>query len=111
MLPLPSARLAALADSEPAPLEADHLAGCVGCARERAATRALLMMARAEREQLGMPLTRWDSLAPELHRAGLVAAGALMSAAPGANEQRIVGRSRVVRRTVRWLQASAVLLL
>ncbi|MDQ3950260.1 MAG: hypothetical protein M3282_07925, partial [Gemmatimonadota bacterium] len=78
MLHLSSDRLAALADSEPTPLEADHLAACAACARERAANRALLMMARAEREQLGMPLTRWDSLAPELHRAGLVAAGALM---------------------------------
>ena len=111
MLHLSSERLAALADSEPTPLEVEHLAGCAPCARERAANRSLLMMARAEREQLGMPLTRWDSLAPELHRAGLVAAGALMSAPPGANEQRIVGRSRVVRRTVRWLQAAAVLLL
>src|SRR5918992_6323364 len=80
MLHLSSERLAALADSEPTPLEVEHLAGCAPCARERAANRSLLMMARAEREQLGMPLTRWDSLAPELHRAGLVAAGALMSA-------------------------------
>jgi hypothetical protein len=111
MLHLSSERLAALADSEPTPLEADHLAVCAACARERAASRALLMMARAEREQLGMPLTRWDSLAPELHRAGLVAAGALMSASPPAGEAELAARSASVRRAVRWLQAAAVLVL
>src|SRR5688572_23991021 len=111
MLHLSSERLAALADSEPTPLEADHLAACAACARERAASRALLMMARAEREQLGMPLTRWDSLAPELHRAGLVAAGALMSAPPPAGETELAARSASVRRAVRWLQAAAVLVL
>lgn len=111
MLHLSSDRLAALADSEPTPLEAEHLAACAACARERAATRSLLMMARAEREQLGMPLTRWDSLAPELHRAGLVAAGALMSAPASITETEPVARSASVRRAVRWLQAAAVLLL
>src|SRR3712207_2090048 len=111
MLHLSSDRLAELADSEPTPLEADHLAACAACARERAATRSLLMMARAEREQLGMPLTRWDSLAPELHRAGLVAAGALMSASPEIAEVDVLARSRRVRRAVHWLQAAAVLLL
>lgn len=111
MLHLSSDRLAALADSEPAPLEAEHLAACVACARERAANRSLLMMARAEREQLGMPLTRWDSLAPELHRAGLVAAGALMSAPAPVSETQPAARSDSVRRAVRWLQAASVLLL
>ena len=109
MLHLSSERLAALADSEPAPFEADHLAGCADCARERAAHRALLMMARADREQLGMPLTRWESLAPELHRAGLVTAGALMSA-PAVSDQPLPRRS-AMRRTVAWLQAAAVLVL
>jgi hypothetical protein len=111
MLHLSSERLAALADSEPAPAEADHLAVCAACAHERAANRSLLMMARAEREQLGMPLTRWDSLAPELHRAGLVAAGALMSAPPPTTEVELASRSVTVRRAVRWLQAAAVLVL
>src|SRR5919108_657064 len=111
MLHLSSERLAALADSEPAPHEADHLAGCAACARERAANRSLLMMARAEREQLGMPLTRWDSLAPELHRAGLVAAGALMSAPPPTIETRAAARVASVQRAIRWLQAAAVVLL
>src|SRR5918999_1120248 len=106
MLHLSSDRLAELADSEPTPLEAEHLAACAVCARERAATRSLLMMARAEREQLGMPLTRWDSLAPELHRAGLVAAGALMSAPASITETQPVARSASVRRAVRWLQAA-----
>src|SRR5687768_1961940 len=109
MLHLSSERLAALADSEPAPFEADHLAGCADCARERAAHRALLMMARADREQLGMPLTRWDSLAPELHRAGLVTAGALMSAPAVPNQP--LPRRPAMRRTVAWLQAAAVLVL
>jgi len=111
MLHLSSERLAALADSEPTALEADHLAACVGCARERAANRSLLMMARAEREQLGMPLTRWDSLAPELHRAGLVAAGALMSALPAAADAEPPRRSGGARPAARWLQAAALLLL
>jgi len=112
MLHLSSDRLAELADAEPTPHEADHLATCAACARERAATRALLMMARAEREQLGMPLTRWDSLAPELHRAGLVTAGALMSAPHGSSaDVDSLPRARRVGHVVRWLQAAAVLLL
>ena len=111
MLHLSSDRLAALADSEPTALEADHLAACAACARERAATRSLLMMARAERDQLGMPLTRWDSLAPELHRAGLVAAGALMSAPPEPIDDVVAARPRGTRRVAGWLQAAAVLLL
>lgn len=110
MLHLSSERLAALADSEPAPFEAEHLAACATCARERAANRALLMMARAEREQLGMPLTRWDSLAPELHRAGLVAAGALMSDT-AVFEERQLRRRAVMRRVTTLLQAAAVVLL
>jgi hypothetical protein len=109
MLHLSSERLAALADSEPAPFESDHLAGCADCARERAAHRALLMMARADREHLGMPLTRWDSLAPELHRAGLVTAGALMSA-PAVPDQPL-SRRPPMRRMVAWAQAAAVLIL
>jgi hypothetical protein len=112
MLHLSSERLAALADSEPTPTEAEHLAACAACARERAAHRSVVMMARAERQQLGMPLTRWDSLAPELHRAGLVAAGALMSAPPPVvTATTRAARSASVRRVVRWLQAAAVLLL
>jgi hypothetical protein len=111
MLHLSSERLAALADSEPTLLEAEHLSSCAVCARERAATRSLLMMARAEREQLGMPLTRWDSLAPELHRAGLVAAGALMSAPLSTIEARAAARATSMQRAMRWLQAAAVVLL
>jgi len=109
---LSSDRLAQLADSEPTALEAEHLAACAVCARERAATRSLLMMARAEREPLGMPLTRWDSLAPELHRAGLVAAGALMSAPPvGSLGGDQAARGRRARRATGFLQAAAALLL
>ena len=110
MLHLSPERLAALADSEPTAVEADHLAICAACAREHAASRSLLVMARAEREHLGMPLTRWDSLAPELHRDGLVAAGALMTApreGVSSSGTRPPGRRRVAA----WLQAAAMLLL
>jgi hypothetical protein len=68
-------------------------------------------MARAEREQLGMPLTRWDSLAPELHRAGLVTAGALMSPPTIGTEMEPSRRPASLNRAVRWLQAAAVLVL
>jgi hypothetical protein len=109
---LSSERLAELADAEPTLLEMEHLATCASCARERAAHRSLFMMARAEREQLGMPLTRWDSLAPELHRAGLVAADALMTSPQSASgEYTPAGRSASVRRAAMWLQAAAVVLL
>lgn len=110
MLHLSSDRLSALADAEPTPLEAEHLSTCATCAHERAANRALVMMARGERDQLGVPLTRWDSLAPELHRAGLVAAGALMSAPPATGTGSLPGRA-AVRRAALWLQAASVLLL
>jgi hypothetical protein len=109
---LSSERLAELADAEPTLLETEHLATCASCARERVAHRSLLMMSRAEREQLGMPLTRWDSLAPELHRAGLVAANALMtSGQPATGEYAPAPRAGRVRRAAMWLQAAAVLLL
>jgi hypothetical protein len=70
------------------------------------------MMARAERDQLGLPLTRWDSLAPELHRAGLVAANALMTSpqAP-TGDYRPAARREAIRRAAIWLQAAAALLL
>ena len=107
---LPTERLAELADAEPTRPEAEHRATCARGARARAALRSLLVMARAEREQLGMPLTRWDSLAPELHRAGLVTAGALMSA-PAVSADERAPRRAAMRRTFAWLQAAAVLVL
>jgi hypothetical protein len=59
-------RLAALGDDEPTPAEAEHLGACAECARERAAYRTLVAMAHAERDAIGLPLTRWDAIADAL---------------------------------------------
>jgi hypothetical protein len=59
-------RLAALADEQPTPDEATHLALCAACAGERVAFQTLVAMAHAERAPLGLPLTRWDSIAAAL---------------------------------------------
>ena len=59
-------RLAALGDEQPTSTEAAHLAACAACARERDAYRTLVAMAQAERTALGLPLTRWDSVAAAL---------------------------------------------
>src|SRR4051812_29844351 len=66
MLHLPTERLAALSDEPPSQEEAAHLAMCDVCARERRAYDAMLVMASAERESFGLPLTRWDSIATAL---------------------------------------------
>ena len=63
MFHLPTERLAALGDEEPTAVEAAHLAACADCARERSAYRALVAMARTERDAIGIPLTRWESIA------------------------------------------------
>jgi hypothetical protein len=68
MLHLPTDRLAALGDETPTPEEAAHLAQCSACAGEHEAYRALIAMANAEREPLGLPLTRWDAIAEQLSR-------------------------------------------
>ena len=60
---LSTERLAALGDEEPTPVEAAHLAACAECARERSAYRTLVAMARTERDAIGIPLTRWESIA------------------------------------------------
>lgn len=65
-------RLAALADEQPTADEKAHLAQCAACATEVEAHRALLAMAGAERGTMGMPLTRWDSLADRLRAEGLL---------------------------------------
>lgn len=59
-------RLAALGDDEPTPAEAAHLSECAECAHERAAYRTLVAMAHAERDAIGLPLTRWDAIADAL---------------------------------------------
>ncbi len=96
-------RLAALGDEQPTPAEAAHLASCEVCTRERAAFRSLIDMAGADRGAIGLPLTRWDDLAP-LFRAEVPA--------------RIATREAEVielassRRTTRWpMRAAAGLLL
>ena len=66
MLHLSTDRLAALGDEPPTSTEAAHLATCESCARERDAYRTLVAMAQAERSALGLPLTRWDSIAASL---------------------------------------------
>ncbi|PYP76846.1 MAG: hypothetical protein DMD35_17290 [Gemmatimonadetes bacterium] len=63
---LSTERLAALGDEEPTAAEASHLAACADCARERSAYRTLVAMARTERDAIGIPLTRWDSIASAL---------------------------------------------
>jgi hypothetical protein len=66
MLHLSTDRLAALGDEQPMPAEATHLATCAECARERDAYRTLVAMGHAERAPLGIPLTRWESIASAL---------------------------------------------
>ena len=66
MLHLHTERLAALGDATPTVEEAAHLAACDTCAHEREAYRSLIVMAAAEREPFGLPLTRWDAIAAEL---------------------------------------------
>ena len=87
-------RLAALADEQPTADELAHLTQCAACARERDAHLSLLAMAGSERDAMGLPLTRWDSLSERLKSEGLVAV------------------RHPARRTSNWgLQAAAALLL
>lgn len=72
MLHLSTDRLAALADERPDADEQRHLDACADCAQEVAAHRSLLAMARAEREVMGIPLTRWDTLSKKLRADGLI---------------------------------------
>src|SRR5678816_2959045 len=74
---LSTERLAALGDEEPTAAEAAHLVACADCARERSAYRTLVAMAHAERDAIGIPLTRWDSIAGALATEGTVAAPAV----------------------------------
>jgi hypothetical protein len=66
-------RLAALADEQPTADELTHLHQCAACAKERDAHRSLLAMAGSERDTMGLPLTRWDTLSHRLKAEGLVA--------------------------------------
>ena len=92
---LSTERLAALGDEEPTAAEAAHLAACADCTRERSAYRSLVAMARTERDAIGIPLTRWESIA-----------GAI-AAEPSTPMPRLVADDRAVAargRTVRALR-------
>jgi hypothetical protein len=65
-------RLAALADDELTTSEAAHVAGCPSCRADIGAHRRLLTMAREEAKIPSVPLTRWETLAPQLAAAGLI---------------------------------------
>jgi hypothetical protein len=65
-------RMAALADERPTPDEHAHLSRCAECAREVEAHRALLSLAESERQSMGIPLTRWSTLAERLREEGLI---------------------------------------
>jgi hypothetical protein len=92
---LSTERLAALGDEEPTAVEATHLAACGDCARERAAYRSLVAMAHAERDAIGIPLTRWDSIAGAL-------ANEQLTAVPAVHGTTTVAAAR--GRTVRFLR-------
>jgi hypothetical protein len=70
MLHISTDRLAALGDEAPTTAEAAHLALCDQCARERAAYRTLVSMAQSERATIGVPITRWDSIAAAMRDEG-----------------------------------------
>ena len=93
-------RLAALADEAPTGIEQMHLDSCAECAHEVETHRTLLAMAVGEREALGLPLSRWESLSEKLKDEGLIAA-------PG----RARSGGRVVRTGNPYLRYAAALLL
>lgn len=80
---LSTERLAALGDEEPTAAESAHLGACADCARERAAYRTLVAMARTERDAIGIPLTRWESIAGALAGDAAVAMPATTSRVGG----------------------------
>ena len=96
---LSTERLAALRDEEATAPEAAHLAACVACAREREAYRTLVAMAHHEREAIGIPLTRWDSIAGVLANEHLVA-----TSTPGNAVRQRAGTATAPARTVRFLR-------
>ena len=96
MLHLPIERLAALADDEPTALEAEHLASCVACTRERAAHATIIQMAAGERARLAPPLTQWNRIAAELREENLLRA-------PSPEHVPVAGRW--------WMRAAAAIVL
>jgi hypothetical protein len=99
-------RLAALADEQPTAAELVHLTQCADCARERDAHRSLLAMAGSERQAMGLPLTRWDTLSARLKAEGLVASGQWEA---GSGKE---SRTHTALATSHWgLRAAAMILL
>ena len=74
---LSAVRLAALADDELTTSEAAHVAECPSCAADISAQRRILALAREEARIPSVPLTRWETLAPQLAAAGLIRRRAL----------------------------------
>ena len=101
---LPPERLAALPDEPPTAAEAAHLESCERCAREWSAFDGLRALAGSEQARIGLPLTRWETLAPALHAEQLIA-----------SDGPVRDTLRAVRGSVRsgrgWLQAAAAILL
>lgn len=93
MLHLSTERLAALADELPTAGEQQHLDGCPACAQEVAAHRGVLAMAAAERDLMGIPLTRWETLSVRLRKEGLVSKPLTPSAGSTAGARRLNGRA------------------
>lgn len=96
---LSAERLAAFGDESPTAAELAHLASCAECARERTVYQSLAELSSAESARLGVPLTRWEALAPALEADGIIDTG---RARPSVHR----------RHTSRpWLQAAAAVLL
>src|SRR5215218_4891150 len=98
MLHLSTERLASLVDESPTPAELAHLTSCADCTRERAMFRSLADLAASESARIGLPLTRWESLAPALVADGVIDDGRV----------RRLGSRPATRRP--WLQAAAAVL-
>jgi hypothetical protein len=106
MLHLSIERLAALADEQPTADELRHLDGCADCAQEVAAHRSLLSMAGAERDVMGIPLTRWDTLAKKLREDGLISSEPMSVTAEFATP---VGKRKPSSRALMRLAAAIML--
>jgi len=105
---LSTERLAALGDEEPTAAELAHLAACADCARERTAYRTLVALARTERDAIGIPLTRWESIADALGNEPIAITPTLIAERGGAP---VVRRGRTVRFLRTPVRAAAGVLL
>ena len=108
MLHLSAERLAELADSPPTAGEELHLAACAECMAERDAYRMLVGMAGAERDALGLPLTRWDAIATGL---SLAPADATVDAGTDRGVVPLRSAASLARGSWRPMQVAAGLLL